>query len=197
MESAQKMIRLVGLSATLPNYTDVASFLRVNPKLGLFVFDSRFRPVPLIQTFIGCKSLNKGQLLKDMDEVCFDKVCKQVQSSSSNQCMVFVHTRHGTMKTATYLKDEAVKSGILNLFSTPVDIYQKKMIESARNKQLSNLIFDGFAVHHAGLLRHDRNLVEKMFKEGIIKVLVCTSTLAWGVNLVGDHFFLLNYSSIG
>ena len=102
VESAQKMIRLVGLSATLPNYLDIADFLRVNTKQGLFFFDSRFRPVPLIQTFIGCKSVNKIQVQKDMDEICFDKVVKQVQKG--NQCMIFVHTRHGTFKTATYLK---------------------------------------------------------------------------------------------
>lgn len=39
------------------------------------------------------------------------------------------------------------------------------------------------SVHHAGLLRKDRNLVEQMFKEGNIKVLFSTATLAWGVNL--------------
>ena len=32
IESSQHMIRIVGLSATLPNYQDVASFLRVNPR---------------------------------------------------------------------------------------------------------------------------------------------------------------------
>ena len=40
-----------------------------------------------------------------------------------------------------------------------------------------------------------RNLVEKLFGDGLIKVLVCTATLAWGVNLpahaviikVGSH----------
>lgn len=47
------MIRIVGLSATLPNYLDVGRFLRVNPALGLFFFDGRFRPVPLEQSFIG------------------------------------------------------------------------------------------------------------------------------------------------
>lgn len=30
METSQTLIRLVGLSATLPNYQDVASFLRVS-----------------------------------------------------------------------------------------------------------------------------------------------------------------------
>lgn len=34
-----------------------------------------------------------------------------------------------------------------------------------------------------GMLRHDRHLVEKYFADGLIKCLVCTSTLAWGVNL--------------
>uniref|UniRef100_T1PKB2 Sec63 Brl domain protein n=1 Tax=Musca domestica TaxID=7370 RepID=T1PKB2_MUSDO len=38
-------------------------------------------------------------------------------------------------------------------------------------------------MHHAGMLRTDRQLVEKYFGEGHIKVLVCTATLAWGVNL--------------
>jgi len=47
------MIRIVGLSATLPNYVDVARFLGVNLRKGLFFFDGRFRPVPLAQTFIG------------------------------------------------------------------------------------------------------------------------------------------------
>lgn len=38
-------------------------------------------------------------------------------------------------------------------------------------------------MHHAGMLRTDRTLVEKYFSDGFIKVLVCTATLAWGVNL--------------
>ena len=42
---------------------------------------------------------------------------------------------------------------------------------------------DGFGIHHAGMLRQDRNLVENLFSKGLLKVLVCTATLAWGVNL--------------
>lgn len=38
-------------------------------------------------------------------------------------------------------------------------------------------------IHHAGLVRQDRTLMEKQFAEGNIRVLVCTATLAWGVNL--------------
>ena len=73
------MIRILGLSATLPNYLDVARFLNVNPYKGLFFFDGRFRPVPLAQTFIGIKALGVVQQLKDMDEVCYEKVLDNVE----------------------------------------------------------------------------------------------------------------------
>lgn len=53
----------------------------------------------------------------------------------------------------------------------------------SKNKQLRELFSDGFGIHHAGMLRQDRNIVEKLFAKGLIRVLVCTATLAWGVNL--------------
>lgn len=42
---------------------------------------------------------------------------------------------------------------------------------------------EGFGIHHAGMLRSDRSLMESSFSKGHLKVLVCTATLAWGVNL--------------
>lgn len=54
VERAQRLIRLVGLSATLPNYWDVANFLKV-PKECTYVFDQTYRPVPLSQKFVGIK----------------------------------------------------------------------------------------------------------------------------------------------
>lgn len=53
IEATHERVRLVGLSATLPNYEDVATFLRVDPSKGLFFFDNSFRPVPLEQSYIG------------------------------------------------------------------------------------------------------------------------------------------------
>lgn len=43
IEMTQEDVRLIGLSATLPNYEDVATFLRVDPAKGLFYFDNRCR----------------------------------------------------------------------------------------------------------------------------------------------------------
>lgn len=44
-------------------------------------------------------------------------------------------------------------------------------------------VVQGIGIHHAGMLRADRTMTEQMFECGIIKVLCCTATLAWGVNL--------------
>lgn len=68
------MIRLVGLSATLPNYDDVATFLRVKHDKGLFYFDNSFRPCPLAQQYIGVTVKKPLQRFKLMNEICYSKV---------------------------------------------------------------------------------------------------------------------------
>ncbi|XP_066593278.1 activating signal cointegrator 1 complex subunit 3 isoform X2 [Prorops nasuta] len=182
VESSQSMIRIVGLSATLPNYLDVARFLRVNPYKGLFYFDHRFRPVPLSQTFIGVKALKPLSQAADMDEVCYNNVVEMVRKG--HQVMVFVHARNATVRLANVLKEKAMKDNCLKLFMPDgtANLAGKAFAKST-NKHLLELFMNGLSVHHAGMLRSDRNLVEKLFAEGLIKVLVCTSTLAWGVNL--------------
>lgn len=67
IEMTQQVVRLVGLSATLPNYMDVALFLRVNPKVGLFYFDSSFRPVPLEQRIFGIKGRSRTMQYQNMN----------------------------------------------------------------------------------------------------------------------------------
>jgi activating signal cointegrator complex subunit 3 len=43
-------------------------------------------------------------------------------------------------------------------------------VSKSRNKELNQLFPRGFSMHHAGMLRSDRNIVEKYFSEGLIKV---------------------------
>lgn len=50
----------MALSATLPNYYDVADFLKVNREKGLFYFDNNYRPVPLTINFVGVKDPKDG-----------------------------------------------------------------------------------------------------------------------------------------
>ena len=68
------MIRIVGLSATLPNYKDVALFLGVNQDTGLFHFDASYRPVPLETQFVGVSERNILASKAMMDDICYQKV---------------------------------------------------------------------------------------------------------------------------
>ena len=75
---------------------------------------------------------------------------------------------------------------ISNTISTNYQIYSSsglKQLSRSSQKKLNYLYRDGFTVHHAGLPRSDRNVVEALFSEGLVRVMCCTATLAWGVNL--------------
>lgn len=113
-----------------------------------------------------------------------------------HQVMVFVHARNATVRTGLRLKELAQMKGHSDAFlpensSTVLkSIYflkfwllkltdllfffqyglSQKAMSKSRNKQLVELFNSGFACHHAGMLRGDRSLVEKLFSQGHIKV---------------------------
>lgn len=77
IETTSELVRIVALSATLPNYEDVAAFLRVKPESGLFFFDNSFRPVPLEQIYVGITEKKAVKRMMLMNEVCYDKVIER------------------------------------------------------------------------------------------------------------------------
>ena len=183
MEQTSDYVRLVGLSATLPNYQDVATFLRVDQSKGLFYFDASYRPCALQQQFIGVTEKKAIKRYQVMNEVCYEKVLEQ---AGKNQTLVFVHSRKETAKTAKFIRDMAIEKETITQFVKPDSAVREILTEEANNVKDGNvrdLLPFGFAIHHAGMSREDRGLVEELFADGQIQVLVCTATLAWGVNL--------------
>ena len=185
VESTQSMIRIVGLSATLPNYVDVAEFLKVNLYAGLFYFNQSFRPVPLEQHFIGVKGKPNSKASRDnLDNTTFEKIKEMLEEG--HQVMVFVHSRKDTVNTARKIRNMAQEQGCLDLLDcSTVDGFELAMKElrMAKGKEVKELVPTGFGIHHAGMPRTDRNRIEQLFSQGHIGVLCCTATLAWGVNL--------------
>ncbi|OAQ86785.1 activating signal cointegrator 1 complex subunit 3 [Purpureocillium lilacinum] len=185
VESTQSLIRVIGLSATLPNYVDVADFLKVNRYAGLFYFDASFRPVPLEQHFIGVKGkAGSKQSKENLDNVAFDKVKEMLERD--HQVMVFVHSRKDTMVSARMLHQKAIEHMCMDLFDPsghPRYEQASRDMKTSRSKDIRDLLSKGIGIHHAGMARADRNLMERLFGEGVLKVLCCTATLAWGVNL--------------
>ncbi|KAI3388301.1 hypothetical protein SNEBB_003991 [Seison nebaliae] len=181
-EMTHEPVRIVGLSATLPNYYDVAAFLRTDPKVGLFFFDNCYRPVHLRQQFIGITEKKVIKRFQLMNEIIYKKV---LLKAGKKQVLVFVHSRKETGKTCRSIRDQFVDNETLSVFgldSATIDIL-KNASEEVKNQELKELLPYGMGIHHAGLLRHDRDIVEDLFRRRYIQLLISTATLAWGVNL--------------
>ena len=185
VESTQSLIRIVGLSATLPNFVDVAEFLKVNRMAGLFYFDQSFRPVPLEQHFVGVKGkAGSKQSRENIDQVAFMKVKEMLELG--HQVMLFVHSRKDTLKTAKTIFQLAIDQQCADLLDPTGHPGYNAALRDMRNtkgREIRDLVPKGMGTHHAGMPRSDRNFMERLFGEGILKVLCCTATLAWGVNL--------------
>ncbi|KAK1444244.1 BRR2 [Babesia gibsoni] len=180
---ARMKTRLVGLSATLPNYTDIAEFLHVNPDRGLFYFGNHYRPVGLEQRYIGIKEKKAVKRYNCMNEIVYERV---MEDAGKNQILVFVHSRKETARTAKLIRDMAFKTDSLSIFMHS-DSASREILateaEAIKTAELKELLPYGFGIHHAGLPRSDRKLVEDLFSDGHIQLLISTATLSWGVNL--------------
>jgi len=182
IETTKVHIRLVGLSATLPNHDDVALFLRVH-KVNLFYFDNCYRPCPLAQQYIGITVRKPLQRIWLMNEICYEKV---MASAGKHQVLIFVHSRKDTAKTAKAIRDLALANNTVSCFLKNESASQEILgthADLVDNNDLKDLLPYGFAIHHSGMARVDRELVEELFADKHIQVLVSTTTLAWGVNL--------------
>ncbi|MEF8801476.1 MAG: DEAD/DEAH box helicase [Halolamina sp.] len=171
--------RVVALSATMPNIGDVAEWLDAPPE-ATFHFDESYRPVDL-ET--GVKTYRHGEnsfadkyrrLYRALD-------LSKPHIREEGQTLVFVSSRQDTVRAAEKARDETTDWDIEMGSRGAYDFHTAA--KEVENETLRRSVVDGVAFHHAGLSKHDKDLVEQWFKEGRIQLLFSTSTLAWGVNL--------------
>ena len=98
------------------------------------------------------------------------------------QALVFASTKKSAEKTAEEIskkikaENEALREiadGALNALSRP----------TKQCERLALCMKKGIAFHHAGLVEKQRSLIEDNFRKGAIKIICCTPTLAYGVDL--------------
>ena len=164
-------MRIVCVSATLPNISDIASFVDAHEA---YNFDSSYRPVPLSVHVVGLGYIGKNQFLFDKN---LDKeVPGLVRRFANNKpTIIFCHTKKQTETLANDLISTCGRSGN--------DHALKEISKQTNLVSLQKCLIRGVAYHHAGLEAENRHLVEKAFSLGIIKCLCATSTLAVGINL--------------
>ena len=98
------------------------------------------------------------------------------------QALIFANTKRSAEKTAEDISSnikeaskelEELSEQILHILSRP----------TKQCERLAKCIKKGIAFHHAGLTHKQKELIEDNFRNGLIKIIACTPTLAFGLDL--------------
>ena len=175
--------QLVGLSATITNSDELAKWL------GCKLVSSDWRPVPLTEgVFDGGAILWNNGDINEIEssirgppiDLCLDTI------KNGGQSLVFAETRTRSASLATKGSDAVFKFLSDSEKKYLEEISQKILNDNEHTdliKTLSALLKKGVGFHHAGLNQNCREIVETEFRNGNIKLLASTPTLAAGVNL--------------
>lgn len=160
--SMGRRCRFVGLSATLPNHMDVGEFLGCS-RADVFHFGAEFR-----RSAIDYEMINVGAREREL-VVTVEKVLESLERGGP--VLVFVHSRRETLEVAREIKRYMERIG--------------DAVQGGASAEVAELLRYRVGVHHAGLDKATRGTVEDLYRAGAVDVMVCTATLAWGVNLPG------------
>lgn len=194
-------IQVIALSATIANALELTDWINeVHHNTELVTSD--FRPVPLrffYDTREAIVPLFKGETKQLNPKLKFDtkktRFAKHQRAFDANRLIQELHEKD--MLPAIFFTFSR-KGCDKNLFETRklslltdaerreikaiVEAYVKAHPFLENNRYLPAL-HNGFASHHAGLLPGIKELVEKLFQKGLIKVVFATETLAAGINM--------------
>jgi helicase len=115
---------------------------------------------------------------------------------TGGQALVFASTRKNAASIAKKIADQTSKE--LSKLAKKTLEHEAERIRVADEKtQLSETLADlvrcGAAFHHAGLAGAHRKIIEDLFRQGRIKVLAATPTLAFGMNLPARVVIVQDY----
>ncbi|KAL5036668.1 ATP-dependent DNA helicase MER3 [Batrachochytrium dendrobatidis] len=181
-------IRILAVSATVPNINDIAEWLKNSDErpAELRVFGDEYRPVQLVRKVIGYPNNTNGSSFLFEQNLDFKLMELIQQYSSSKPTLVFCSTRKSAISAAGQLAKECklISSSGFHPFTNGLEY--KGGVEQhpdVSDKVLHDYMRERVAFHHGGLQYGDRQKVESLFSRGSIRVICTTSTLAVGVNL--------------
>ena len=200
---APEHIRIVGLSATIPNIEEVADWIRSIRKVPLEVVERHRRPVPL-RHFVyhdeaGVKTLaqlrherprrrggDRFQRGRFRGNRASRHLLDYLQEHDLLPCLYFSFSRRecGERAEENAFRDlltEGEREDLLRRFDELCTLYQLEPTDASR--QLRRLCGHGILYHHAGLLPVHKEIVERLFTTGLVKLLFTTETFALGVNM--------------
>ena len=182
-------LHIIALSATVGNANEIADWLDAG------CVRSEWRPVDLREGvlldgtihFLGRKDVDlpvsrAGPVIALVNDTLRD----------GGQCLIFDSSRRNAVSTALRVSkavppDNLDPADLIDLADTV------RERESDAAQKLADCIEQGVAFHHAGLISEHRRIVEDGFRSNRIKVIACTPTLAFGLNLPARRVIIKSY----
>ena len=184
--------QIVGLSATITNSDVLADWLECT------LVENSWRPVPLSEGVCdaGEVTMADGTTFEVESSIRGTPIDLGVQSvKNGGQSLVFAETRSRSKSLATKASD-AISQILEKKEIVQLEKTSKKILSDNEHtelvKTLALLVKKGVAFHHAGLNQNCRETIEKEFRNGTIKLLSSTPTLAAGVNLPARRVVISN-----
>ena len=186
-------IQILALSATINNVDEIAAWLKAEH------VTTEWRPVTLkegvlLHDEIQYKDGDARKLEKKTKDSAINLALSTIKTGG--QALVFASTRKSAANLAKKFAGE-----VTEILSKPA----KRSLEHEANRilaagertriseSLAELVRLGAAFHHAGLGGGHRRIIEELFRQGKIKVLTATPTLAFGVNLPARTVIVHDY----
>ncbi|MHA1215501.1 MAG: DEAD/DEAH box helicase [Candidatus Hodarchaeales archaeon] len=177
-----KSSQIIALSATVGNADEIAEWLEAELIL------SDWRPVPLREgVYFNNVIMFTDNTFREITYNRKDPLTNLTLDSigADEQVIIFTPSRRTAVSTAEKLgvvvEPELTTRDLKRL--SEISSLVLKNVTDPLSEKLSQTIKRGVTFHHAGLNSIQREAVEKGFKEGIIKIICATPTLAAGVNL--------------
>ena len=173
-------IQIIGMSATLPNVKLLSCWIRGE----LFITD--YRPVVLEEMIFVGDTLYDASFSKlrsfsnSSDEEGLANLCQET-ISEGHSVLVFCPTRSWCENLAKRLSTSVTCQDDNGAIGTVYEKLLQTMV--GIDPVLRTTLCHGIAFHHAGLTVDERVIIETAFRQGIIRLLIATSTLSSGVNL--------------
>ncbi|KAG2382279.1 hypothetical protein C9374_005481 [Naegleria lovaniensis] len=180
-------IQIIGMSATIPNLESIAQWMDAT------LYTSDYRPVPLVEYYtIGEAVFDKqGNNIRNLNPIPFEvgkgkadpdfitSLCCEV--IPANSVLVFCPTKQSCEDCVKHLSQTLP-------ISKDYEEEKEKLISDLKllgneDSNLLNGIKYGVAYHHSSLATEERALIENAYRNHVICVICCTSTLAAGINL--------------
>jgi len=193
--------QIICLSATIGNPEEIAKWTKSE------LVESDYRPVKLLKGVVEGENayhrieneIKEQKLLggsKMPDVRLMEDTLEQ-----KKQILIFYSTKKntevGATRLAQHIKSKLSREEIAELEFISSEVLNALDRPTEQCIKLSNLVSNGVAFHHSGLLNKQRALIENAFKANKIKAICATTTLGYGVNLPAHTVLIRDVNRFG